>query len=110
VADSTASGNNRYEIRDYAIKSSRRKFHIWDRETESEVFHTDSRERAEELVRIAGAETITQHHKDYGHARTPDDGRFPCKRCRPSRKIWYKHAFGCEPTGCVPSCTFAKTK
>jgi hypothetical protein len=35
--------NSRYEVRDYAAKSSAKKLHVWDREAQREVFHTNDR-------------------------------------------------------------------
>jgi hypothetical protein len=72
----------RYEVRDYAAKSSAKKFHIWDRQTNLEVFHTDSRERADAIVALAGDEPITQHLKDYGHQWDDSGRRGRCKACK----------------------------
>lgn len=71
----------RYEVRDHAVKASKKAFHVWDRYEKREVFHTDNRERAEALVALAGDREITQHLKDHGHDFVATDRRGQCGTC-----------------------------
>lgn len=81
--------SSRYQINDQALKSSKKKFHVVDLTTGKEVFHTDSRSRAEEVVRLAGDGPITGHLKDKGHAEEPvyENGRLVAScRCYADRR------------------------
>jgi len=70
----------RYEIRDYAtLKRSRKKFHVWDYISGRDVFHTDKRERANEVIAQAGDGSVDQHLKDRGHRYVSTLGR--CGQC-----------------------------
>jgi len=58
----------RYEIRDYAtLTRSKKNFHVWDRILGRDVFHTDTLERANEVIAQAGNGYVDQHLKDCGH-------------------------------------------
>lgn len=58
----------RYEIRDYAtLTRNNKKFHVWDHISGRDVFHTNTRERATEVIAQAGDGSVDQHLKDRGH-------------------------------------------
>lgn len=87
MVDSMQTSLGRYEVRDYAVRGSKKKFHVWDRKLQREVFHTNNRERADALVAAVGDGDITQHFKDYGHYFKPSGkpGIFmggACARCK----------------------------
>ncbi len=71
----------RYEVRNFTKGQSRKQFHVFDLYAKRDVFHTDKRERAEEIVQQAGIGMITSHLKDYGHAFVVGDLLGRCARC-----------------------------
>ncbi len=71
----------RYEIREYAtLKRSRKKFHVWDCVLARDVFHTDRRDRADQVIAQAGDGAVDQHLKDRGHRYVVAAGR-RCGEC-----------------------------
>ncbi len=71
----------RYEVRNFTKGQSRKQFHVFDLWNKRDVFHTDNRERADEIVQRAGIGTMTQHIKDFGHAFVASDRLGRCAQC-----------------------------
>lgn len=71
----------RYEIRNTAtLQRSSKKYHVYDHSLGRDVFHTDRRERAEQVIEQAGDGAVDQHLKDRGHRYVVAAGR-RCGEC-----------------------------
>jgi hypothetical protein len=76
-------GAPRYEIRDIPLKASKKRFHVVDLTTGREVLHTDNRDRALQLIELAGNGPVDQHLKDRGHLWVTSSRLGRCAVCEP---------------------------